>query len=304
MDFKFLVDEKYLSSLFEKIEDNHVEIEWFSNLGNIIPAHLGYVFITQNLLSKTFGGISNVDIFYPTKSKGRDIALKFHLAQQKYYKKYSLSDYTNGVIHDSPEDFPTFALNNNGVSLITKLNYESEVWWNNSFYIDTFNNEGDVLKCTRNILSNYYDCSNDEFRKIASLLFKDIYVHWSNRTKLEGFNLHPIPMKWIVDSLSYLNDFAVEDFRKNPSEFMGEALKKGIDLSPESTKTRKAARMMRERNIIINGSTICCEWHFKFSKINGGRIHFHLGYDVDEKTKDITLGLPIVGIFVQHLSIK
>lgn len=303
MEFKFLIDEIYLSSLFANIEDNYSEIEWFADLKNNIPSQLGTVYITRDLLSKTFSGVSNAEIFFPTKKKARDLALKFQLAQQIHYRKYSASDYADANCHDAPEDFPTFILNNNGVSLITAFNYENEVWWNNAMFISTYSMGKNALECTRTIISNYTDCPDDEFRTVVPVLFPKIYIHWSNRIKLENFNISPIPMKWIVESLSYLNDYAVEDYRKNPAQFMAEALKKGVNLSPESTKTRKADRMMKEREIQIDGSPICCEWHFKYSKTNGGRIHFHFGYDVGEKEKIKTLGFPIVGIFVQHLSI-
>lgn len=304
MEFKFLIDEVYLSSLFTKIEDNHPEIEWFSNLQSNIPARLGTIFITRDLLSKTFNGICNADIFYPTKNKERDLAMKFHLAQRMFYRTYSASDYAHANSHSAEEDFPTFILNNNGVSLITKLNYESEAWWSNNIFVNTYSMGDSALECIRTIISNYTNCPEDEFEKVVPILFPNVYVHWSNKIRLQNFNISPIPMDWVVKSLSYLNDSAVEDYRRNPGEFMDEALKKGINLSPESTKTRRAGRMMREREIDINGTSVCCEWHFKYSKTNGGRIHFHFGYDVDAKTKTTTLGNPIVGIFVQHLSIK
>ncbi|CQJ65780.1 TPA: hypothetical protein ACGE8N_002167 [Yersinia enterocolitica] len=69
MEFKFLIDEIYLSSLFANIEDNYSEIEWFSDLKNNIPSQLGTVYITRDLLSKTFSGVSNAEIFFQRKKR-------------------------------------------------------------------------------------------------------------------------------------------------------------------------------------------------------------------------------------------
>lgn len=302
MEFKFLIDEVYLSSLFSKIDDNYAEIKWFAELNDHIPSKLGAIYITSDLLSKTFGGVDNAEIFFPSKGKARDLALKFNMAQQRFFKKYCISDFTD-TYSETLQDFCNFILKNKRLSLITKFDYRTEIWWDNST-LTTFCIGGNALECSRTLASNNISCSDDEFKKAASLLFPNIYIHWSNKIKLENFNVSPTPMEWIVKSLSYLNDHAVEDYRRSPSNFMDEAFRKGVVLSPESTKTRRAGRMMKEREIEIDDTIICCEWHFKYSKANGGRIHFHFGYDVDEKTKLKTLGFPIVGIFAQHLSIE
>lgn len=303
MEFKFLIDEVYLSSLFSNIEDNYSEIEWFTDLKNNIPTQLGTIYITRDLLGKIFNGVSNAEIFYPSQGRSRDIAMRFHLAQQRFYKTYSANDYLEPNHHNTQEDFQTFISNNNGISLITNFNYENEIWWRNSDFISIYSMGKIAIECTRDIISNYISCRDDEFKIVVPVIFPNIYVHWTNKIKLENFNISPIPMRWIVESLSYLNDYAVEDYRKNPSQFMDKAQIKGFNLSPESTKTRKSTRMMNERKIKINGKNICCEWHFKYSKSDGGRIHFHFGYDVGEDIKTETGGRPIVGIFAQHLSI-
>ncbi|HDR2408774.1 TPA: hypothetical protein QCH83_000896 [Enterobacter bugandensis] len=301
MKFKFLIDEFYLSFLFTKIEDNLREIEWFVELHKIIPGYLGDIYITKHLLSKSYNGVDNSDIFFPANGKSRDIALKFGLTQQRYFKKYAADEFINMKQYGSHE-FVDFILNNELTPLITKFNYQNEGWWNTSI-VNNFSIDDDPVICTRNLTSLHDKCTDDMFRSLVPVLFPNIYFDCSNRTKLENFEISPIPMKWVIDSLSYLNDSAIEDYRKNPGQFMIEASQKGHELSPESKKTRKALKLMKERDVNINDSNVCCEWHFKYSKTNGGRIHFHFGYDVDDKAKAKTNGNPIVGIFAHHLEI-
>lgn len=301
MEFYFLIDDFYLSSLFKNIDDNYSEIEWFVDLNKHIPVKLGFIYITKNLFDKTFGSVKNSDIFYPSKGRARDLAMRFGITYQRFYKKYNINDYKDRT-YKSPEDFPTFILNHNRVALITKLNYQSEKWWIESSPIN-FTVGDDALSCIRSIAASQNELSDEAFKKISPILFPNIYIHWSNKIKFSNFDLSPIPIKWVIESLSYLNDYAVEDYKKNPSNFMDEALQRGIHLSPESTKTRKAARLMKKRNIQIENKDLCCEWHFKYSKTDGGRIHFNIGYEIEESLKKITSGMPVVGIFAKHLPI-
>lgn len=267
MKFKFLIDEFYLSFLFTKIEDNLREIEWFVELHKIIPGYLGDIYITKHLLSKSYNGVDNSDIFFPANGKSRDIALKFGLTQQRYFKKYAADEFINMKQYGSHE-FVDFILNNELTPLITKFNYQNEGWWNTSI-VNNFSIDDDPVICTRNLTSLHDKCTDDMFRSLVPVLFPNIYFDCSNRTKLENFEISPIPMKWVIDSLSYLNDSAIEDYRKNPGQFMIEASQKGHELSPESKKTRKALKLMKERDVNINDSNVCCEWHFKYSKTNG-----------------------------------
>lgn len=301
MEFKFVIDEYYLSSLFNDAEHNYTEIEWFVNISKHIPVNFGATYITKDLYDKVFNDIRNSDIFYPSRGKARDLAMRFGITYQRYYKKYNKNDFTDKK-HESDKDFPTYIINNKLVALITRFDYTKEDWWAESTP-QSLSIGDEVLTCVRNLASEVNDCSDDEFMKVANTLFPNIYIHWSNKIKLSNFKISPTPIKWIIESLAYLNDHAVEDYRNSPSLFMEAALKKGIHLSPESTKTRRAARLMKERDIEIKNRSVCCEWHFKYSKTEGGRIHFHFGYDVDDALNETTKGFPIVGIFTNHLPI-
>jgi hypothetical protein len=63
-------------------------------------------------------------------------------------------------------------------------------------------------------------------------------------------------------------------------------------VSPESPKTHRNAKAMRQRYVQHQGREICCEWH---TKIEGhrNRIHFAFGGELEDRI--------LIGIFVDHL---
>lgn len=71
--------------------------------------------------------------------------------------------------------------------------------------------------------------------------------------------------------------------------------KSGFEISPESPNTHKNQRAMRERDIIIGGIRLRCEWHLKL-KPQKDRIHFHFG---DAKVSNNRI---IVAILCDHLT--
>lgn len=304
MQFNFLIDEVYLISLFVDQDANSQEIKWFSEIKSNLPSKNVTVLLTKNLLSKSYNGVESVDVFYPKIKKQRDVALKFILYQEKNFKKYDASLITSVTEENTEsEDFQKYLLSNNNIALVTKNDYSNEWWWPGNI-TSIFNDRIRGLDCVREMFIKHSDCDDDKFQVIAPILFPKTYFHWSNKLKLNNFGFEPIPLDWLIKSLSYLNDKAVDDYREDPGTFMSKAYNLGLVISPESTKTRKATRMMKERDIKISQSSICCEWHFKYSKTEGGRIHINFGYDVDYDTKKVTQGWPIVGIFANHLTIK
>jgi hypothetical protein len=69
----------------------------------------------------------------------------------------------------------------------------------------------------------------------------------------------------------------------------------GFEISPDSPNTHKNQKAMRERDVIIGGTRLRCEWHVKL-KPQIDRIHFHFG---DAKVSDNRI---IVGILTDHLT--
>ncbi|EEP89544.1 hypothetical protein [Yersinia kristensenii] len=304
MNFSFVIDEVHLSSIFLNAQENIEKIKWYSNLCSHLPDKHVDVFITRNLLSKKYNGVDNVELFYPQAGIARDEAMKFVLYQNRKFKKYDKNDcIVNNEDLSAYEDFHCFLLKHKYVSVITSEVYGESDWWDDTA-MNIFNKSLNSIVCIRDIIVKINSISDDDFQLITSVIFPKLYFNWTNKIKLDNFKLKDSPIKWVINSLSYLNDHALNDYISDPSTCMIEAQKRGFNISPESTKTRKAKRMMQERNIIIANKTVCCEWHFKYSAHDGGRIHFHFGNDVDKEVKGATNGLPIVGIFAHHLSIK
>jgi hypothetical protein len=70
----------------------------------------------------------------------------------------------------------------------------------------------------------------------------------------------------------------------------------GIDASLERGTTHKNKKAMKQREVVIDGETIICEWHTKLAR-HTGRIHFHPGED------GVLGGRLVVGLFARHLDL-
>lgn len=70
----------------------------------------------------------------------------------------------------------------------------------------------------------------------------------------------------------------------------------GVDLSPESPKTRASESLMRQRDVDYDGTTYRCEWHAKIEP-HRNRIHFTLPTQGPQ-------GHILIGIFAEHLPVE
>ncbi|MGH3831485.1 MAG: hypothetical protein ACRDRS_13745 [Pseudonocardiaceae bacterium] len=68
-----------------------------------------------------------------------------------------------------------------------------------------------------------------------------------------------------------------------------------VDLSPESPNTRASEALMRQRDVMYDGSRYRCEWHAKIER-NRNRIHFTL-------PAAGPAGRILIGIFTEHLDV-
>jgi hypothetical protein len=104
----------------------------------------------------------------------------------------------------------------------------------------------------------------------------------------------------VTRHLSALNDHFQAIFRSHqgaPDPTLREfAARCEIDCSPESPQTRRNAKAMRERQVLVDGTQITCEWHTKFEPTRN-RIHFHPG------SPKIANGRIVIGIFHEHLTV-
>ncbi|OHU86488.1 MULTISPECIES: hypothetical protein [Pseudoalteromonas] len=156
------------------------------------------------------------------------------------------------------------------------LNYIRNSFWNNNF------SENDFWKFGSDCFPSLYFDEKCKFRSLGVELSQDLY-------------------KWIVEVLSYLNDFGQEKYLESPGQFINHASSNGVDLSPESPNTKSSAKKMRERDISIKSQSVRCEWHAKYLH-DRGRIHFHFGINLLPEITQETKGRLIVGIFAKHLT--
>ncbi|MEU1516884.1 hypothetical protein ABZ490_32860 [Streptomyces sp. NPDC005811] len=101
---------------------------------------------------------------------------------------------------------------------------------------------------------------------------------------------------WVVDVLSVVQDHFADAVRKHggkPNDVQAELGQHGLTLSPESPKTHKNKKVMRQRDVTYDGETYRCEWHAK-KEGHRNRVHFSL-------PEQRLGGRVLIGIFVDHL---
>jgi hypothetical protein len=133
----------------------------------------------------------------------------------------------------------------------------------------------------------------------AQLAFPDLYFVEKIHRQFSNFKQKYTKVRpQVTHHLSFLND----DFRSlceqnnyNMHTVISISKSMDVDLSIESDTTRHDKRAMKEREVIINGESIICEYHTKLT-LTHDRIHFHQG------KHDIADGKIIIGIFAKHLT--
>jgi hypothetical protein len=134
----------------------------------------------------------------------------------------------------------------------------------------------------------------------ARLAFPNLYFAQDIHRQFRRFRQsYSVVRPQVTRHLSVLND----DFGKlcevhnHDMRFVLRILKSrtAIDISTESHGTRANRKAMQEREVIIDGETIVCEYHTKLTPTYD-RIHFHPG------RQGVAGGKIIVGIFAEHLT--
>lgn len=80
----------------------------------------------------------------------------------------------------------------------------------------------------------------------------------------------------VVHILAGLNDHFSREYKDRdgiPDAVQAAMGQYGVDLSPESPRTRGSSALMRERVVTYNGEQFDCEWHAKLER-HRNRIHF------------------------------
>ncbi|HET8684256.1 MAG TPA: hypothetical protein VFM54_20630 [Micromonosporaceae bacterium] len=101
----------------------------------------------------------------------------------------------------------------------------------------------------------------------------------------------------VVEVLAALDDRFLDEYQrcKGVAHDVQAALGRyRCDLSPESPRTRRSDKLMRQRDVVHEGRTYRCEWHAKIEP-HRNRIHFAVcGQEL--------AGRLLVGVFVDHLA--
>lgn len=100
----------------------------------------------------------------------------------------------------------------------------------------------------------------------------------------------------IVKVLGVLNDHfaaAMTQHAGLPHQVQAALGAYGVNLSPESPKTRSSPKLMAQRTVDLHGHPYVCEWHAKLNP-DRNRIHFSLPHSQ-------LAGKILIGIFTKHL---
>jgi hypothetical protein len=138
---------------------------------------------------------------------------------------------------------------------------------------------------------------------VALILFPNLYFHVPLvNLKNTGLDYDEIRAT-VVNHLAYLGEKAITDFRSlvQPREIIGSAGAYGVEISPESPNTHRNKDAMKERDIVIAGESICCEWHTKLDA-QRGRIHFYAWLHPKSAVRQVIGNKVIVGIITDHLT--
>ncbi|MEU7824508.1 hypothetical protein [Catellatospora sp. NPDC049133] len=139
------------------------------------------------------------------------------------------------------------------------------------------------------------DVPEADFFSICVPAFPDLIFHDDLRFGRFDGDYLGIRSK-VVSILGALNDHfsrLVVEHSGVPSGVSAAFGSHGVDLSPESSKTRSSSKLMALRTVQFEGEAVSVEWHAKLEP-HRNRIHFSLPMGHRE-------GRILIGIFVDHL---
>ncbi|ENK6703856.1 hypothetical protein ACX1I0_05220 [Yersinia enterocolitica] len=298
MAYEFVIDECYLAKIFQGIDNNRAEIRWLIDFSVNSSNGLASIFITEDFMKKSFDNVPNSTVFYSNESNDRDLVLEYNLASQKNYTDYDVAKYYEDQCECIYDHHYFLSSKKNGI-LIGSEECENKCWWNNNT-MGVINGSVRYLDVLRHITKNKI-MNEDEWTESCKYLFPNLFINFSNKTKLDNLNIldGSLALAWVIDSYAYLNDYSQDDYN-SIGDFKSIAQYRGFDITPETSTKRKDQAAMAQRNILINGESVLCEWHIKYAP-HYGRIHFNFGFGHPKEVLSLTEGKPIVGILTRHL---
>jgi hypothetical protein len=130
----------------------------------------------------------------------------------------------------------------------------------------------------------------DAFLTIAEKAFPELrFAEGLTFRRFEGSYHDLFPS--VVHHLGALNDKFVEAYRLEGGHSGRISTRIGIDVSIEGSQTRASDSLMKQRDVVFEGTTYRCEWHSKIEP-HRNRIHFF---------PSSVGSVIVVGLFVDHL---
>lgn len=289
----------YLNSTLSKDEFTSYLNKMEEIFIHIQKKEYGVIYFTDVFLYEKINDEFISEILYSSSGTDRDLFLRI-CKLDSYFRKYVADDEMNDEIMSNDSGFIASSfIDNRYCAFISDRDIKHKSWWdkNKHFYVE---DNQTILSSYRDIVyskySNYADISN-----YAAKLWSNCYFH-NEASRFEKFEVSEIQyLSTMLHHLNYLNDHAKQDYKLGSDKFIESAKQNGINLSPESTKTRASNSKMKLRNIKINSTDVCCEWHSKLTP-QAGRIHFHHGDNQHTSITTITENRVIIGKYVKHLS--
>lgn len=291
----FFVNEIDLATAASRVKENAKPLE------TILDA-------IESLIScREFTSIYCVDDFYSLQVDGTDAGqLIFENANDGDFRdlivrlQIIIETSVKILIEEKSADGQTAIQSQNSGGWISVNSPCESNWWNyeTMFWVSSKNHCALALRHL--FVSHCF--SHLQLDRFAEYLFPNIYFHESpSKIMNTSLDYHTVLSRYIKH-LSYLNDHAYNDFAAEtlPHVLIATAGSKGVEMSPESPKTRGNRIAMRKRDISVGNIAVCCEWHTKLENIRG-RIHFYPWQHKNEDVKKITGNRVIVGIITEHL---
>lgn len=300
----FVIDEEYSYSLFDDVDNKESEINTFIENTESCAMTNCSILYSDRFYSNSFGGKEVTEIFFsPTAIGGenRDLFSRFQILIDRS-EQFSCDDLSVESANIQ-FDFSRYIFDNGLLGLITEFDYSVEFWWNTELTKKVCNTYSatDFYRFFISINS----ITQEEFWKAASEIYPKLFFN-EDKNRLRFTNLEVNDdgqYLWILKTLGFLNDFAIEKYYEDSNAFEAFAGSNGLSISKESHRIKSSKRLMKFRDVqIIDNEMVCCEWHAKY-RYDKGRIHFNMDQGLSSEMKKVAKGKLIVGLFCGHLPI-
>ena len=235
---------------------------------------------------------------YVQDPNNRDIVLRWAYTINQL-EKFSPEDYLKeeDIVKETPHFLAVIRSNEEKLAVVS--------------FVDNFNfidHEIKHVSCISDafyfrdyIFEDYID-TEDKFWECSSDLYPNTYFHHGGtamKINKMGFPINEI-IKPMLKIMKYLDRHGQKEFSIGGQHFSSHAKAAGINLSQESSNTNNNKDVKKQRDIMIEGEIVHCEWHAKILP-HKGRIHFNEGSQLSDFIKNVTKGKLVIGILCEHL---